>query len=166
MTNIILTQEELKAQLHYNEDTGIFTRIKIIKNSHAKIGDVAGNSHHSGYVFIRVNGKLHQAHRLAFLYMTGNFPVDCTDHINGIKNDNSWRNLREATRSQNMKNRVMTKGNKTGYIGVFENGKRFNAVARLNGSPNYLGTFKTAEEAHDVYLEFAKKHHGEFFREQ
>lgn len=165
MTNGILTQQDLKEQLHYDKNTGLFTRIKIIQNSHAKVGDIAGNSHHSGYVFIRVNGKLYQAHRLAFLYMTGNFPVDCVDHINGIKNDNKWCNLRNATRSQNMKNRVMTKGNKTGYKGVVANGKKFKAVARLNGKPNYLGTFKTAIEAHEVYKQYAKKHHGEFYRD-
>ena len=50
-------------------------------------------------------GTAFPAHRIAFLWMTGRWPEPETDHINGIRNDNRWSNLREVTVSQNQLNR-------------------------------------------------------------
>jgi hypothetical protein len=97
--------------------------------------------------------------------MIGRMPIDCVDHINGIGSDNKWINLREATRSQNMKNRNMTRQSKSGFKGVTKNHNKWSAYARLNGVRVHLGTYDTPEIASQVYQDFAKINHGEFYRE-
>ena len=82
-----LTAERLREVLDYDPDTGVFTR-KVRTASSVKVGDVAGSLNGKGYIRIRVDGRLYFAHRLAWLYVHGEWPVDQVDHINGIKNDN------------------------------------------------------------------------------
>lgn len=82
----MMNQEILKLHLDYNQNTGVFIR-RISLCNRVKIGDVAGNTNLQGYVAIRVLGKLYKAHRLAWLYVYGEFPRDI-DHINGVKSDN------------------------------------------------------------------------------
>lgn len=99
---MILTQARLKELLHYDPETGVWTRLVATSNS-IRIGDVAGGVNH-GYVRISVDGRKYSAHRLAFLYQTGAWPSAEVDHWNLDKADNSWGNLRGATRSQNIAN--------------------------------------------------------------
>jgi hypothetical protein len=106
----MITQKELRAQFLYDKKTGVFTRIKSGKSCHTKNG--------SGYVVIRVNGSLHLSHRLAFLYVTGAQPKEHIDHINGIRADNSFSNLREASPIENSRNKRRYKTNKSGIHGV------------------------------------------------
>ena len=112
----MITIEQLKEVLEYNHDTGVFNWIKR-NGPRAKVGDVAGCKS-DGYIVIKINRKRHPAHRLAYLYMTGNFPENLIDHINHIRDDNRWANLRDATNSQNGSNRVKGKNNTSGYKGV------------------------------------------------
>jgi hypothetical protein len=79
---------------------------------------VAGCLQHNGYRHIGVLGKVYSAHRLAFLYMTGKFPLDEVDHKNHERSDNRWSNLREVTRLENSRNRSMHLNNKSGFSGV------------------------------------------------
>lgn len=152
---------ELKSCLEYNQDTGIFTWIKSKRKS--IIGKVAGSPDRHGYIDINVHGVRSKAHKFAWLYVYGEWP-DEIDHINGVKYDNRISNLRKCTKSQNMKNRKIQKNNKTGYVGVcFDNTcNRYRATAKLNGKKFHLGMYKTAIEASEAYVEFAKKNHGEF----
>lgn len=161
----MLTQAELKSQLYYNPETGIFTRIA--SNHHSvKIGDVAGNLC-SGYINIRVFGKIYKAHRLCFLYMEGKFPDEFVDHIDMNKSNNAWSNLRESSTSENNRNVTKRANNKSGYKGVCSHGisKKWMAQATLNGKKIHLGIYDTPELAHDVYVKFAKQNHGEFYRD-
>ena len=80
----MITQKRLKELLHYCPDSGVFTRLKSTSNR-VKVGDIAGWKGKNGYIGINVGGVKERAHRLAFLYMTGDFPVFQTDHINGIR---------------------------------------------------------------------------------
>ena len=88
----MITQSELKKILNYNPDTGIFT--KVLKNGTIQR---RGFSYARVYIGITINRKTYLAHRLAWLYMTGEFPKYMTDHINGNTEDNSFSNLREST---------------------------------------------------------------------
>ncbi len=92
----MLTQAELKAVLHYDPETGIFTRY-----GHNK----CGSKTYQGYIGIGIKRKTYYAHRLAWLYMTGVWPSKEIDHKNRIRDDNRWVNLREATRSMQSRNR-------------------------------------------------------------
>ena len=112
----MLTIEQLKEVLDYNPDTGLFTWIKSTQQT--KAGSVAGNKTNQGYIRISVKRKRYLAHRLAYLYMTGHFPENFIDHINHIRHDNRWTNLRDATSSQNQANQVNPKNNTSGYKGV------------------------------------------------
>ena len=94
-----LTQAELKNQLHYNKNTGIFTWK--IKKGNIKIGDIAGRNF-NGYIRIGINNEQYFAHQLAWLYVKGYFPEHEIDHKFGIKNDNRWTKLHHVTRICNM----------------------------------------------------------------
>lgn len=159
----MLTQEYLKSILNYNPETGIFTWL--IK-SHLKIniGDKAGYIS-QGYISIGIKYNHYLAHRLAYLWMEGYIPKE-VDHINMIRNDNRWCNLREASHSNNQHNKIKYKNNTSGYKGVFFDKERncFRAEIRFKGNGLYLGRFPTAEEAYDAYCRKALELHGEFAR--
>jgi hypothetical protein len=86
--------------LAYDPETGDFLWRKS-RSRVARAGDIAGSEDGQGYVVIMVNQRHYQAHRLAFLFMTGKWPVGVIDHINTIRNDNRWCNLRELSRLEN-----------------------------------------------------------------
>jgi len=157
-----LTQEILKDRLVYNPETGIFTRNKTMQGGFKK-GDAAG-AKGNGYIQISISGKVYRAHRLAFLYMTGSWPNPCTDHINGIRDDNRWRNLREATKSQNNRNKGMQSNNKSGHIGVSwrKNTKKWTARIRVEDKYLSLGSYVNKEDAAEAYRNASLKHFGEF----
>jgi hypothetical protein len=157
----MLTQVELKELLHYDPETGLFTRL--VNRAKFRVGEVAGWEESHGYTHIGINKKGYKAHRLAFLYMTGKFPEGDVDHINGKKDDNRWCNLREATRSQNLFNRGAQKNNKLGIKGVTLYQGKYMASGTSNGKQKYLGCFMTEEEASKAYQEFAKQTQGEFY---
>lgn len=155
-----LTQSRLHKLFNYNKASGVFTRR--IKMRQYKIGSKAGTVGTDGYIMIMVDGILYRAHRLAFLYVKGQFPSIDVDHKNKIRNDNSWDNLREATFSQNRFNALQRSDNKSGYVGVSIFRNKFQASIVLSGKRFYLGTFKTAVEAAKTYNEKAKELYGEF----
>lgn len=98
-----LTKDRLIDVLNYDEKTGVFTWKKKTSNR-VRIGDVAGCVTKSGYSYISIDGFRVFAHRLAFLYMTGKFPLLIVDHIDRDKSNNKWENLREASLFLNSKN--------------------------------------------------------------
>ena len=111
----MLTQSELKKRLHYNPDTGIFIRLNSYPGG--EVGSVAGfNS--NGYLKINVCGEPRPAHRLAWLYVYGEFPKYQIDHINHIKDDNRIINLRDVTHLENHKNKSISTNNASGVTGV------------------------------------------------
>ena len=158
-----MTQDELKEILDYDPETGIF-RWKVSKNQHAKIGEVAGTLHPSGYRYVKINEKPYPEHRLAWLYVYGKWPEDMIDHINGFKDDNRIENLREATRSENFCNRTKYNNNTSGIKGVcwHKISKKWQARIRINNKNKHLGLFDSPEEAYEAYCKAAKELHGEF----
>jgi hypothetical protein len=157
----MITQEQLKEILHYDECTGVFVRIGR-STERVKIGDIVGSVNLSGYVIINIDGDKFRAHRLAFLYMTGEFPKNMVDHIDGVRDNNRWGNLREATSSENMQNQIRARiDNKSGFLGVTRHkpSGRFAARIQLNGKVTSLGYYDTPEEAHEIYLVEKRKIH-------
>lgn len=158
-----ITQDELQSLLHYEPETGVFSW-KVSPNRRIKVGSVAGTPQNRGYVNIKISGKLYLAHRLAFLYMTGEFPPDDVDHANGIKNDNYWSNLRQATRSENNHNLRLSSANTSGVKGVTWNkpAGKWRAVICIQGKNRHLGYFTTIEAAETVVRSARIELHGAF----
>ncbi|MCM2503897.1 HNH endonuclease [Aureimonas altamirensis] len=157
-----ITQAELNELLTYNPTTGEF-HWKQTSPARSKKGNVAGSVDAKGYRVIAIRGHSYYAHRLAWRMVTGNWPTDCIDHINRIRDDNAWANLREATRAENLRNRSLYKNNKSGYKGVYRYAEgSFGASVNLDGKRYFLGLFPTAEAAYAAYLGAARVYHGEF----
>ena len=156
------TQEQLKNLFTYNPDTGEL--IRKISSGGFKKGSVAGSLTKYGYLCVRVNYRLYQIHRLIWVYVHGYFPNKDIDHINRVRTDNRLENLREATRSQNLRNKEKSNKNISGYKGVsfFARDKKWMASIQINGKKKYLGYFDTPLSAHEAYKNFAEKHFGEF----
>ena len=154
-----LSQDELKELLDYDPATGNFTWIK----SSAKqigVGEIAGTITCYGYIQIKICKKCYTAHRLAFLYMTGNWPNNQVDHINRIRNDNRWINLRQCSHSQNLGNSTKRCDNTSGYKGVVLD-KRDNTWQAKIGGKN-IGRFTSKEDAALAYNKKAVEIYGEF----
>ena len=109
-TKPLPSQERLQELFIYDPNLGLFYWKKPTSNR-VKVGSIAGFSAPDGYTHIRVDGKLHRAHRLAWVYMTGSEPKDLIDHINGERTDNRFSNLREATDRQNLNNTIQSTQN-------------------------------------------------------
>lgn len=158
---IEVTPEVVREELSYDPDTSIFRWLRPSKRR--RVGDVAG-SFRNEYRRIGIHGKIFSEHRLAYAYMTGAWPEDCIDHINGIRHDNRWVNLRPATRLQNQGNqrRAHRNNESSGLMGVSRlknNRGRWMARICVLGKDVYLGRFDTAEEAHAAYLAKKREHH-------
>lgn len=151
-----LTRDELVKHLSYDASTGEFRWIS--PKRYGVIGTVAGTNQ-NGYVLIRINRRGHLAHRLAWLYVYGEFPKYGIDHINRNGMDNRISNLRVATMQQNMENKSVYKRNKSGYLGVYPVGNKFAAKICKHHKQYYLGLFDTAELASDAYKQAKKRHH-------
>lgn len=144
----MITQELLKELYSYNEDTGLFTRIKAGKGFPFKLGTIAGGTS-NGYVNIKVKNKKYSAHRLVWLYMYGHFPDGVIDHINHDGTDNRLCNLRVVTHKDNVKNQRLNKSNKSGHCGVTWKKSHSKWVANIkdNGKQIRLGLFTNKADA-------------------
>ena len=145
---ILLTQQELMRQLCYDPDTGLFTNA-ITRNPRAQKGAAAGHVNNLGYVVLQVNRRKAYAHRLAWLYMTGQWPRHEIDHINRVRSDNRFVNLREATPEQNKHNTTSRQNNTTGAKGVVwhKGRKKWQAQISVAGKHTYLGLFDSFDAA-------------------
>lgn len=147
-----LTAEVLKNVLHYSPETGLFTWIKRM-GKRGMPGRVAGTVDFSGYVVVTINKKRHKAHRLAWLYTTGHWPVVAMDHINGDRADNRLCNLRPADWAENQQNRGRQRNNRSGFTGVSWDRRAGNwrAGIRKGGQSFNLGGHGTPEAASLAY---------------
>jgi hypothetical protein len=158
----MLNAERLRELLAYDPETGEFTN-RGRRGNTGRAGKAAGSRNSRGYVTVSIGGYNYLAHRLAWIYVTGTWPVAEIDHINGDGADNRFANLREATRGENARNRAR-QNNTSGFKGVVGRGTRWEAKIYYDGREIYLGTFATPEEAHAAYAKAALEHHGEFAR--
>lgn len=126
-----------------------------------RAGQIAGSPKGDGYIRICVDQRDYKAHRLAWLFMTGEWPAGDIDHINGNREDNRWANLRVVTCAMNAQNRRKAHSNNksTGVLGVSKDRGRFMASIFVDGKSRKLGRFLTVEEAEAAYLNAKRKHH-------
>lgn len=153
----------LRQALSYDKETGHFTWVKPT-GRRAKAGEHAGSHWPSGYVGIACNGKRYLAHRLAWLFVYGEWPSMDVDHINRNKEDNRISNLRLATRSQNNVNADLRSNNTSGVRGVYwcKRSKRWLARAQRGGRQVHVGAFTTIEQASRAISEAYAAEFGAF----
>jgi HNH endonuclease/AP2 domain len=158
----LITQDYLQGILSYSPESGNF--VWLIQYGRAHPGKIAGSVRKDGYVCIKIEGIPYKAHRLAWLYMTGEWPIGRVDHEDNCQSNNRWENLRLASHSQNMANRKLNKNNRSGFKGVSLKNGRYFAYVSKDGSRYSLGYFDDPEEAHAAYLAKAQELHGKFAR--
>lgn len=145
-----ITQEQLKRQLSYNPETGVF-RWLVAPNGRIAAGDIAGSMTNRGYLRISVGGQRYLAHRLALIYMNGACGPE-VDHIDGDRSNNVIGNLREVDRRQNGKNRRLSEANTSGVTGVYPHRAtgKWKATITVDYKTIYLGLFATKAKAIDA----------------
>jgi hypothetical protein len=154
----MITQQELKQELNYDPDTGVFIRLTGVRGKGRRAGWMGTNSRGQRARLIMVRSCRYQASHLAYLFMIGQWPPDEMDHINRDASDDRWLNLRPATRSENEWNKDAYKNNKSGYKGVYlHSGCYWVASIRRNGNRVSLGTFPSAEAAAEAYKTAARQ---------
>ena len=145
----MITQSILKEHVHYDPDTGIFTRVKRSANA-IQVGDVAGGlSKSNGYLVFHVLNKLWLAHRLAWLYSYGEWPEHQIDHINHNRTDNRLINLRAVTHQENAHNKSLLPKNTSGFNGVSwaKDRNKWRTQIEVFGKVIRLGSFEHIEDA-------------------
>jgi len=145
-----LSQAVLKEFVTYDPLTGVFTANKAWGSRPA--GRVAGGLNKYGHRQIAVAGRTYSAQQLAWLYVTGEWCEHDIDHINRIRDDNRFENLRPLTRSKNLHNTGPTPRSVSGVRGVYRNSepntkKPWRAGICVDGQRRHLGNFGTVEEA-------------------
>jgi hypothetical protein len=167
MTEPKLTAERLRELLSYDPETGIFTWIARPALCN-RIGAMAGSFDTRGYLRIQIDGRGHKYHRLAWLYVNGEWPKKGLDHINGVKDDNRICNLREATDSQNAANCAARPCNTSGFKGVYLESRsktqKWRARVQVSGKLRNFGSFTDQTTAMIAYNFAALKHYGKFAR--
>lgn len=158
-----VTQAQLKTILFYDPDTGVFKWL-VDGGKNFGVGDIAGHCNSANpYVRISLKKTSYRAHRLAWLYMTGEW-VSEVDHRDLNPQNNKWDNLRAATHSQNCANSGKRAHNTSGYKGVEKVDGRYMAKITCDKEIKILGWFDAAVEAARAYDEAARELHGEFAR--
>jgi hypothetical protein len=112
-------------------------------------GKVAGKDNGRGYWTITIGHRSHKSHRLAWLVMTGELPSGHIDHINGVRNDNRFANLRDVSRTENNRNVALRIDNISGCVGVCWVKREGQWVAQIavNRRNIHLGYFDCLEGA-------------------
>lgn len=151
-----ITQEMVQDFFHYNQLTGVFTRLKEYDSygNIRLINEPVLGKNNRGYHWCGVFGKQCLVHRLVWLYMTGEHPTDEIDHVNGIRDDNRWCNLRQVTAFENSRNQGVRRDCTSGVRGVtyvdrtnYRGRSYWQARISQKGVRYCLGHFKTKEEA-------------------
>lgn len=149
-----MTREELRKIIRYDPDTGLFTRTD---------GSPCGYVMNTGYREISVNNKKWLAHRLAFVYMEDSLPK-YVDHVNQIKDDNRWCNLRPCSHAENMRNTKIRSTSLTGVrnVRLHKRSGLYNVALKITGKVKSLGYYKDLELAALVAEEARYKYYGKF----
>lgn len=145
----------------YDQATGVL-KWRISTGQRAQAGDIAGTVDGNGYLAVGLFAKRYLAHRLAWVYVHGEWP-NIIDHRNGEKQDNRIDNLRDVSHLENNQNqRRAQRKNKSGYLGVSFHKNRGKWIAQIakNGKSAYIGCYDTPEEAHVAYVEEKRKIHA------
>lgn len=160
--------EEIRSKLSYNETSGRITwAVDVGSHGRIKAGHDAGAiSKSDGYRYVRLmcpDGKRRgfAVHRLAYAIKNGEWPSEEIDHLNGVRADNRWANLRHASRrlnAENMRRPRVDSSTQVKGVNLLPSG-RYRAQLRVAGKGIHLGVFQTAGEAHAAYVQAKREQH-------
>ena len=155
----MLTQQRVRELLDFSPETGIF-RWKIKAASNTVIGSIAGRTNITGYREIGIDKRLYGAHRIAWLYIHGSFPIGVIDHFNGKVDDNRISNLRDVSYGENLHNQSRAHG-KNNFLGVSwqKSRNKWRADICLNGKQKLIGRFDSENDARLAYISAKKQMH-------
>lgn len=168
---MIISTGYLRERLDYEPESGKFTwRSKAVNRGIDRYwnrrfsGQEAGRVNQKGYREITIDGRLYPAHRLAWLYIHGEWPTLEVDHIDRQRDNNQIANLRVASRCQNAWNKRIAANNSSGATGVVWHSKlnKWQAQIEVRGRSIYLGVFGDIEEAREARATAAKQCFGEW----
>lgn len=163
-----ISVEMARELFEYDPLTGVVSMASR-RRANSEKGKRAGHVNVHGYreVKIQVSGKKYSfiEHRLIWFLMNGEWPPHQIDHVNGVRDDNRWSNLRLATKAQNQANTRRYRNNTSGFRGVSKspNG-RWRASIKVNGKSRAIGVFDTKEAAAAAYLKTAAFFFGDYVR--
>jgi hypothetical protein len=165
MKNLTLTYERLRQVVKYDPETGVFTWL-IRLSPNIKVGGIAGSKDTGGYLQFMIDGRHYLSHRLAVLYMTGQWPDSDIDHKDLDKANNKWENLRRATESQNVANTALLARNTSGLKGVHwhKRDQKWIGSIRVNRKLKEIYRGHCPAAASFAYQVAADKAFGEFAR--
>jgi hypothetical protein len=156
-----ITYEYVSKILDYDPETGLFTWKAGVKKH--LLNKPAGCVRKTdSCVVIGINKKTYLAHHIAWLLVYKKLPKHEIDHINQNRADNRICNLRDVDHRTNCQNyRKATKNNKiSGLLGAAQRNGRYYSRIRVGNKRITIGTFDTAEEAHQAYLVAKRIHHA------
>lgn len=161
-----LTHARLLQLLHYDPETGNFTRrVATGYRGCHRVGSLCGSlDKTTGYVRVGLDGKEYWAHRLAWFYVHGEWAPHDVDHRDRVRHHNWIANLRAATRAENLHNQVKANvRSKSGVRGVVWDPRRqtWKASISVGNRTRHLGRFATIEAAEAVYMAAKLQHIGE-----
>ena len=153
------------ANYTYDPDTGLLQGRS--KNGRVSATPGTGSISVRGYVKLKIKQSTYLAHRVAWLLKTGEWPPEGKDidHINQVRSDNRWVNLRLATNAENLRNRKTTERSKSGRNGVRPYEKRpdkWKVTISVGGRLKSVGVYAELETAISARIAAEKEHYGEF----
>jgi hypothetical protein len=144
-----VTAEELRELLHYDPETGIFTWRADGGHWKRRPGKIAGwrdSTTQYWKIQLPYDKRAFLAHRLAWLYMTGEWPKGLIDHKDMDPTNNRFDNFRDADNGKNQAHRGLRPHNKSGATGVSWTGTGWYAECHLNGK-SLRKYFRSKEDA-------------------
>lgn len=163
----MITQEYIKKICDYDPDSGIFKRIlrQSWKGNWYQCNSIPKSTTAYGYLQMNVAGKPYLVHRLIWLWVTGEFPDEDIDHIDGDRLNNKWVNLRQVDRESNLRNMGIRAENTSGITGVSfaKDRNKWHAYIGIgDGERKHLGYFTEKEDAINARAEAEIKYNYHF----
>lgn len=152
---LTISKEEILKVLDYNREQGVLTWKSTAygKTKNKKITNIE-----LGYLSVGINYKKYKVHRLIYFLETNTWP-EMIDHINGNKLDNRIVNLRASDKRKNQQNQYKHRESKLVGATYRKSTGKWRALIKLNKKNYEIGTYNTAEEAHDAYCRELTKHY-------
>jgi hypothetical protein len=117
----------------YNPDNGEIRNRISRANNRLKAGDISGSRNKAGYIYIKIDGELFAAHRIAWKMYYGEEPPESIDHKDTIRWNNAILNIRESDGTGQQANQKKPSNNTTGNKNIYRKAGKIFAGFTING---------------------------------